>query len=312
MDPVSAVGLASSIITFIEFGSKLLKGAKEIRDSANDSLKKNESREVIAEAMKEAVAKLKTPDPVRIPLEQQKLCDLAVKCSDLSNRILELLQKIKPKNKMRLRVYRASYRAWRKEDEIRVLEESLRDCRSQLALSLTHLARILAMVQKDSSKLEQLQAHMKELRRGVEAQVIGDEALEQLRLVLEIHDEALDAIYQDRILRSLQFEGMHRRDSGVRDPYENTFKWVMEDEDEAMSDDTSSLSSESLYGTRRGKMKRLSRTMFLNWLSSGAGIFHISGKLASGKSTLMKFLSTHPRTQTEIKKWAGRSSCPLT
>ncbi|KAK3314886.1 hypothetical protein B0H66DRAFT_563874 [Apodospora peruviana] len=47
------------------------------------------------------------------------------------------------------------------------------------------------------------------------------------------------------------------------------------------------------------------RTPFLHWLSSGNGIFHISGKPGSGKSTLMKFLCDHPRTRTELTKWAG-------
>ncbi|KAL2673689.1 hypothetical protein Neosp_012132 [[Neocosmospora] mangrovei] len=326
MDPVSAIGLASAIITFIEFGSKLLKGAKEIRDSSNDSLEKNESREVIAEAMKEVATKLKTPEPAQISPEQQKLCDLALKCNDLSQRILELLNKIKPKNKKPLHVYRAAFRAWRKEDDIKLLEKSLNDCRSQLALSLSHLAsknsaessdRIIAMVQEDSSKLEQLQTHMKQLRKGVEAQVIGDEALEQLRLVLGIHDKALIAIYQDRILRSLQFEDMHRRDHRVQDPYENTFKWILEDEEDVIWDGTSSqssesspssessLSSEGSYDHFREARKRQSREMFLNWLSSGSDIFHISGKLGSGKSTLMRYLFTHTRTRIEIEKWAA-------
>jgi chromosomal replication initiation ATPase DnaA len=44
---------------------------------------------------------------------------------------------------------------------------------------------------------------------------------------------------------------------------------------------------------------------FIEWLSSGVGIFHISGKLGSGKSTLMKYLFNHPRTETELSKWAG-------
>ncbi|KAI8654291.1 NACHT domain-containing protein [Fusarium sp. Ph1] len=331
MDPVSAIGLASTIITFIDLGSKLLKGAKEIRDSANDSLEKNESREVIAEAMTEFVAKLKTPEPAQISPEQQKLCDLAVKCNDLSQRILELLNKIKPKNKKPLHVYRAAFQAWRKEDDIKVLEKSLSDCRSQLALSLSHLAsknsaessdRIFTLVQEDSSKLEQLQTHMKQLRKGLDTQVIGDEALEQLRLVLGIHDEALSAIYQDRILRSLQFDDMHRRDDRVQDPYQNTFKWILEDDEEIMSDDTSSqssesslsfesllssdssLSDESPYDRFRKERIRQSRDIFLNWLSSGSGIFHISGKLGSGKSTLMRYLSAHTRTRIEIEKWA--------
>ncbi|EEU36353.1 uncharacterized protein NECHADRAFT_52696, partial [Fusarium vanettenii 77-13-4] len=149
------------------------------------------------------------------------------------------------------------------------------------------------MVQQDSSKLEQLQTHMKQLQKGVEAQVIGEEALKQLRLVLGIHDKALSAIYQDRILRSLQFEKIHLRDNGVQDPYENTFKWILEDDEGIMSHDF------------QEDRKRHSRDMFLTWLSSGSGIFHISGKLGSGKSTLMRYLSTHSLTRIEIGKWAG-------
>lgn len=50
------------------------------------------------------------------------------------------------------------------------------------------------------------------------------------------------------------------------------------------------------------------REPFLRWLSSGNGIFHISGKLGSGKSTLMKFLCDHERTTVELQKWAGMYS----
>ncbi|RSM15812.1 hypothetical protein CDV31_004754 [Fusarium ambrosium] len=313
MDPVSAIGLASAIVSFVEIGVNLLRGAKEIRDSANDSLEKNESREVIVEEMKQVAAKLKTPEPGKIPAEQQKLCHLADKCNDLSQRILELLNKIKPKNNKPLSVYRAAYHAWRKEGEIEMLEKSLGDCRGQLALSLTHLTsknsaeyskRILSMVHEDSSKLEQLQAHIKQLNQGVEAQVIGNKALEQLRLVLGMHDEALSVIYKDRVLRSLQFEDMHRRDDGVRDPYEKTFKWILEGDDGVVPEERPWLSPEARENHHQERMKRLSRNMLFDWLSSGSGIFHISGKLGSGKSTLMKFLSTHPRTRAEIEKWS--------
>jgi hypothetical protein len=53
---------------------------------------------------------------------------------------------------------------------------------------------------------------------------------------------------------------------------------------------------------RRG---RLASESFISWLSSGEGIFHISGKLGSGKSTLMKFLCEHKHTKVELQKWAG-------
>lgn len=55
------------------------------------------------------------------------------------------------------------------------------------------------------------------------------------------------------------------------------------------------------------EMQRRSREKFLSWLASRSGIFHIHGKLGSGKSTLMKFLASHERTRAEAKKWAGKA-----
>ncbi|KAL9082858.1 MAG: hypothetical protein Q9165_008757 [Trypethelium subeluteriae] len=47
------------------------------------------------------------------------------------------------------------------------------------------------------------------------------------------------------------------------------------------------------------------RLKFLRWLNSGSGIFHIVGKLGSGKSTLMKLLSKEAKTRQELQEWAG-------
>jgi Cdc6-like AAA superfamily ATPase len=54
--------------------------------------------------------------------------------------------------------------------------------------------------------------------------------------------------------------------------------------------------------------KRCNPGSFLNWLSSGTGIYHVSGKPGSGKSTLMKFLCDHPHTKAELEKWAGKQT----
>jgi len=42
-----------------------------------------------------------------------------------------------------------------------------------------------------------------------------------------------------------------------------------------------------------------------SWLSRDGGIYWISGKAGSGKSTLMKFLHQDPRLRTALKTWAG-------
>lgn len=48
-----------------------------------------------------------------------------------------------------------------------------------------------------------------------------------------------------------------------------------------------------------------------NWLSSDEGIFHISGKLGSGKSTLMKYLCNNDTTRSLLDTWAGMCSQTL-
>ena len=52
--------------------------------------------------------------------------------------------------------------------------------------------------------------------------------------------------------------------------------------------------------------KAAARNALLNWLSSGNGILHISGKLGSGKLTLMKYLCEHKSTRAVLERWAGK------
>lgn len=54
------------------------------------------------------------------------------------------------------------------------------------------------------------------------------------------------------------------------------------------------------------RTKAAAKESLAAWLSSGNGIFHLSGKLGSGKSTLMKFLCEHELARTKLEAWAGR------
>ncbi|KAF2228710.1 hypothetical protein EV356DRAFT_537856 [Viridothelium virens] len=70
---------------------------------------------------------------------------------------------------------------------------------------------------------------------------------------------------------------------------------------EAPKDDASQREVEEQEREERKK----TRLKFLCWLNSGSGVFHIIGKLGSGKSTLMKFLSEEAHTKEQLRKWAG-------
>jgi hypothetical protein len=69
------------------------------------------------------------------------------------------------------------------------------------------------------------------------------------------------------------------------------------DQSDEIDDDDSNNSSRSLPQDQ-------ARTTFEDWLENGTGIFWLSGKAGSGKSTLMKFLQHHRRTRELLTVWA--------
>ncbi|KAH6949468.1 hypothetical protein DER45DRAFT_580376 [Fusarium avenaceum] len=314
MDPVTAVGLASAIISFVPLGVKLLQSAHEIRDSIDGSLDRNKTRKCIMDEMQAVSNRLKPTDQTRIA-EQKGLYELAARCYELSQKILNLLNKISPKTPRSFENYRSAVRAWRKEDEIKDLEKQLKECRDQLLLALVNLSsqdsaiysqQLLAIAKHDSTRIEELRLHMESIRAGVEAQQIGIEASVQLRQLLGLQEESLALIHQQRILESIRFEGIHQRDDSVYYPHESTFNWLLTDDTIMETEESFNLTQPTQRDQiQMNEMKTHSRARFFNWLGSSEGIFHISGKLGSGKSTLMKLLGTHTKTQDGLQKWAG-------
>ena len=110
---------------------------------------------------------------------------------------------------------------------------------------------------------------------------------------MTLHDSALNSILQHRVLKSLAYETMYDRESAVEDASPETFEWFLKDDH--LKDAEEKL---DVY-------KQEAKDRFLEWLTSGSGVFHISGKLGSGKSTLMKFLSTNDLTKKHLQQWAG-------
>ena len=88
------------------------------------------------------------------------------------------------------------------------------------------------------------------------------------------------------ILESLCDKSMTIRHEKIVDDHAKTFEWIYHDY---------SLDKESQKGT-----------VFVDWLAHGAGIFWITGKAGSGKSTLMKYLSHHRTTERVLQSWSGQ------
>jgi len=80
------------------------------------------------------------------------------------------------------------------------------------------------------------------------------------------------------LLASLWFSNINERQTNVVPSHQRTFEWVLDPS---------------------------SSTKLEQWLRTQNGIYWISGKAGSGKSTLVKFLLDQPQTKGALKEWAG-------
>ncbi|KAE8452586.1 hypothetical protein EG329_013845 [Mollisiaceae sp. DMI_Dod_QoI] len=95
-------------------------------------------------------------------------------------------------------------------------------------------------------------------------------------------------LFEQEILRSLKFEEMRMRESNIARAHLKTFDWILE--------------SQTITGDNN------SRNHFLHWLRNESGIFWLSGKPGSGKSTLMRYLVNHPNTNRHLRTWASHQT----
>ncbi|KAF5699804.1 hypothetical protein FGLOB1_11166 [Fusarium globosum] len=291
LDPVTAIGLASSIVAFVDFSAKLVKGSIEIYQASDGTLTENRNSQAVAGAMERFAARLVIQQPSQLFGEEKELVDLAKNCHVVCLELLNLLGRIKPKDL--------------------------------------------------SSKRQSLWAALKNRFHEGERKEL-ENRLDTYRRQLELHMSFKTMISVEK-LSHLKHDDMDKRHGMIEDAHEKTFQWIFDIDGAARNDQAGSVStapddwdSVDTLGsndsdasvssfrrqerTRRRKWKRdteiektdeeiqmrkESREKFLTWLSAGTGIFHISGKMGCGKSTLMKYLSHHPGTRTRLDEWAS-------
>lgn len=98
MDPFAAIGLASAIITFIDFGSKIVRISKEIHGSASGTSNANADLESLTKSMGELAMDLKpSKNPSDLSISEKGLLEVCHECEGLSADLLKVLDHIKSK-----------------------------------------------------------------------------------------------------------------------------------------------------------------------------------------------------------------------
>ena len=117
----------------------------------------------------------------------------------------------------------------------------------------------------------------------------GELYLDSIDQQLSTFVPVVDEVSKTHIIpKSLLFASMKIRHSRIVDAHRKTFDWIFSAQALPLSDCRAKI---QLY----------------TWLRQDNGIFWISGKPGSGKSTLMKYLGGKDQTQSALLKWRGNT-----
>jgi hypothetical protein len=118
---LTALGLASNILSFIDFASKLISQGHEIYKSTSGALEENVDIGVLANDLSVHAKKLKEANVITAAtFQEQQLQSLAFKCASLADEVSLILDKLKvdpdAKFKRLSSVGKALKAAWGKKD----------------------------------------------------------------------------------------------------------------------------------------------------------------------------------------------------
>ncbi|KAF4624521.1 hypothetical protein G7Y89_g13649 [Cudoniella acicularis] len=323
MDPITAVGFAASILTFIDFSYEIIYGTYEVTKSGRTT--ENAHLSVVTKDLDETTKEL-SQRPPGDSKHEEALNTLATECGGVSDELRKLLDCVKTKagsSKWRS-IKVALHSMWEERRDHRVGQQT---CERQVAVQV-ELNNFQSLSQKQASyAVKQLTNLRDDVLKSVESKIqdsnqsVSLELSDQLRLIKDIRNSvdtllALLAVPSPdmRVLKQLYFNAIYAREDAMEKAASGTFEWILkedssdneqnsksedDDDDSEIEDDELAMLVEDTK-----KIQSESRIAFLIWLREENRVFHISGKAGSGKSTLIKFLVDHPQTRVELKKWA--------
>lgn len=325
MEPLSAFGLAAGILQVIDFSTRLLSTGYQLYQDG--STVQNVEFTVVADDLSSLNDKIKSwarPDQsISGPLaqENQALENLAHEITKIVEELNRVLLQVRRKGEAT--VFKSFTHAiltiWKKP-KIEETMQRLETMRSEVQFRI--LVSMVEKVDKNELKTDDLLKSLDDSTKTIVQAILSgkadltaiiaaqtQESIKRERDREEIakrrHDELMTKIDQahsqvanssgldeklpdttqvlGRIKERLDFPQLMDRYDTIKPAHERTFDWVFQD-----------------------PIKEGPKWSDLNeWLRTGGGVYWISGKAGSGKSTLMKYLIKDRRLRQALEYWAG-------
>ncbi|KAL9621958.1 MAG: hypothetical protein Q9160_003620 [Pyrenula sp. 1 TL-2023] len=296
MDPVSAFGLAGTILQCIDCGSRFVKLAQELYRAEADSPNHLSELEVLTRSFSDVLATFKSSErnPVSAENQHNGLVQLADECERVAGQLLKLLRELDTAGLSRKRdaLKRAFQVIWRK-DEVEALKSRLADFRNaqhamQNFSKQEETLRVLGVASQTSSRLEGIATSIlnfiaSKATSDLSAVIITRRSLHN-DLAARIRQEGVVSVnttaqlisltpkqrvkIQKAVLSTLNYPGLEDRECRIAKTYKSTFEWILRD---------SNSESRTWHNFRK-------------WAGREDQIYWVTGKAGSGKSTLMKYL----------------------
>ncbi|UPL04115.1 hypothetical protein LCI18_015049 [Fusarium solani-melongenae] len=155
--------------------------------------------------------------------------------------------------------------------------QSLHNC---VTVQLNDISRALGNLTSRIQDMEE-RSKKKETEERRKA-LLGDDYEPLTAKISELSLQSQKCIKEYELLSSINYEQRLARHESIKDAHYKTFSWIFKDD-----------------GGKTDETRRL-----VSWLKEGRGIFWVSGRPGSGKSTFMKFITGRSETTSLLSLWA--------
>lgn len=141
MDPLTILGLAASIVQFVDIGHKLVTGVKEVYDSTNGVLTSMEDMKLIADDIQNAATEIKGSSP--FSQSERAIVNVAQRSLDLANELQQKLKhlEIRPDRSRKVEAARVTLQSFWQRKDIKELDERLSKIYGQLQSRMATITR---------------------------------------------------------------------------------------------------------------------------------------------------------------------------
>ncbi|KAL9108602.1 MAG: hypothetical protein Q9227_006688 [Pyrenula ochraceoflavens] len=341
LDALAALSLATAAVQFLEFGIKIISKSKEIYESADglsaDQVEQAAVSTRLLDLTKELLqAQHASAKAKKLSKAEESLRSIVGECATLADDFQGTLESVKITGRhRRWKSFRQALKSvWTKdglEKRVRRLDRLRQEVILQLLVCVSQFPHsnrpysksqsealiqsnevvnavgraILLEIQRQNQsfrdEIKLLASQMRQQSRHDVKSRLGqtdawkqstDEFLLQHQQIIAgflnhlSNDRDVEKLrnFQRKVLSSLHFEKIDDRENMIVDKLRTTLEWIFESPAEYLSQWSD----------------------FPTWLQGPESLYWVSGKLGSGKSTLVKAISSDDRTKRLLQSWSGK------